>query len=308
MRETLVNARASRAKRDDDVKVTARLCAPRRIGGSFLSTESFVRVPNPVTKLFFMDLKLDGQVAVVTGASTGIGRATAIALAGEGVQVVGVSRRPPESEVKGISFFSADLSQPDAPQLVIEHVLGLHGRLDIVVNNAAAGQVYEGFLSEEADGWAKTLDLNLMAAVRLMQAAIPHMKDRGGVIVNVTSVNSRLPAPDAAAYSASKAALLNVGKAVASEFAGQGIRVVTVSPGLTATPMWLGAEGIAHQVASMKGSSPSEVADETAASTPLGRFLTPEEVASCICFVSSPRASAVTGTELVVDGGLTPTM
>ena len=308
MRETLVNARASRAKRDDDVKVTARLCAPRRIGGSFLSTESFVRVPNPVTKLFFMDLKLDGQVAVVTGASTGIGRATAIALAGEGVQVVGVSRRPPESESKGISFFSADLSQPDAPQLVIEHVLGLHGRLDIVVNNAAAGQVYEGFLSEEADGWAKTLDLNLMAAVRLMQAAIPHMKDRGGVIVNVTSVNSRLPAPDAAAYSASKAALLNVGKAVASEFAGQGIRVVTVSPGLTATPMWLGAEGIAHQVASMKGSSPSEVADETAASTPLGRFLTPEEVASCICFVSSPRASALTGTELVVDGGLTPTM
>ena len=308
MRETLVNARASRAKRDDDVKVTARLCAPRRIGGSFLSTESFVRVPNPVTKLFFMDLKLDGQVAVVTGASTGIGRATAIALAGEGVQVVGVSRRPPESESKGISFFSADLSQPDAPQLVIEHVLGLHGRLDIVVNNAAAGQVYEGFLSEEADGWAKTLDLNLMAAVRVMQAAIPRMKDRGGVIVNVTSVNSRLPAPDAAAYSASKAALLNVGKAVASEFAGQGIRVVTVSPGLTATPMWLGAEGIAHQVASMKGSSPSEVADETAASTPLGRFLTPEEVASCICFVSSPRASAVTGTELVVDGGLTPTM
>jgi NAD(P)-dependent dehydrogenase (short-subunit alcohol dehydrogenase family) len=255
-----------------------------------------------------MDLKLDGLVAVVTGASTGIGRATAIALAGEGVQVVGVSRRPPESETKGISFFSVDLSQPDAPQLVIEHVIGLHGRLDIVVNNAAAGQVYEGFLSEEADGWAKTLDLNLMAAVRVMQVAIPHMKDRGGVIVNVTSVNSRLPAPDAAAYSASKAALLNVGKAVASEFASHGIRVVTVSPGLTATPMWLGAEGIAQQVASMKGSSPSEVADETAAGTPLGRFLTPEEVASCICFVASPRASAVTGTEFVVDGGLTPTM
>lgn len=255
-----------------------------------------------------MDLNFAGHVAVVTGASTGIGRATAIALAGEGVQVVGVSRRPPDSEVEGISFFSADLSQPDAPQRMIDHVIGLHGRLDIVVNNAAAGEVFEGFLAEEASGWAKTLDLNLMAAVRVMQSAIPHMKDRGGVVVNVTSVNSRLPAPDAAAYSASKAALLNVGKAVATEFAGQGIRVVTISPGLTATPMWLGVEGIANQIASMKGSSPSEVADETAASTPLRRFLAPEEVASCICFVASPRASAVTGTEFVVDGGLTPTM
>src|ERR1035437_1691052 len=107
--ETLVNARASRARRDDGVEVTARLCAPRRNGGSSFSIESFVRVRNPVTKLSFMDLNLDGQVAVVTGASTGIGRATAIALAGEGVQVVGVSRRAPESETKEISFFSADL-------------------------------------------------------------------------------------------------------------------------------------------------------------------------------------------------------
>jgi NAD(P)-dependent dehydrogenase (short-subunit alcohol dehydrogenase family) len=128
------------------------------------------------------------------------------------------------------------------------------------------------------------------------------------VIVNVTSVNSRLPAEDATAYSASKAALLNVGKAVATEYAAKGIRVVTVSPGLTATPMWLGSDGVASQIAALQGSTLDEVAEATAASTPLRRFITPEEIANCICFLASSRASAVTGSELVVDGGLTPTI
>jgi NAD(P)-dependent dehydrogenase (short-subunit alcohol dehydrogenase family) len=255
-----------------------------------------------------VDLKLAGRVAVVTGASTGIGRATAAALAGEGVKVVGVSRRPPATQLEGVSQYLADLSERAAPSRMIDHVIGLHGQLDIVVNNAATGQVYQGFLSEDPDEWSATLDLNLMAAVRSIHAALPFLVDRGGVIVNVTSVNSRLPAEDAAAYSASKAALLNVGKAVATEYAAKGVRVVTVSPGLTATPMWLGANGVASQVAALQGSTPEEVAEATAASTPLRRFLTPDEIANCICFLASPRASAVTGAELVVDGGLTPTI
>jgi NAD(P)-dependent dehydrogenase (short-subunit alcohol dehydrogenase family) len=255
-----------------------------------------------------MDLNLTGQVAVVTGASTGIGRATAIALAAEGVRVVGVSRRPPDGDVQGVSHFGADLSEPDAPARVIEHAIAVHGRLDILVNNAAAGRVFDGFLSEDPDEWSATLNLNLMGAVRAMRAVIPHLVVQGGVIVNVTSVNSRLPADDAAAYSASKAALLNVGKEVATEYAAKVLRVVTVSPGLTATPMWLGVDGIASQVGARLGQSASEVADATAASTPLGRFILSEEVASCICFLASPRASAVTGAELVVDGGLTPTI
>jgi NAD(P)-dependent dehydrogenase (short-subunit alcohol dehydrogenase family) len=255
-----------------------------------------------------MDLKLEGQVAVVTGASTGIGRATAIALANEGVRVLGVSRRPPEDEVTGVTHFVADLSEPDAPQRVVEHAVALYGRLDILVNNAATGRVSQGFVSVDDEEWAQTLSLNLMAAVRAMRAALAHLEVRGGVIVNVTSVNGRLPAQDASAYSASKAALLNLGKAVATEYAGQGVRVVTVSPGLTATPMWLGSEGVAAQIAAMNGEDPEEIASSTAASTPLGRFITPEEIASCICFVASPKASAMTGAELVVDGGLTPTM
>ena len=279
----------------------ARLRSPGPTGGGLGAVRSA-----PVTRLFDMDLHLTGLVAVVTGSSTGIGRASAVALAAEGVQVVGVSRRAPESEVDGVSHFGADLSDPDAPRQAIEHAVERHGRLDILVNNAGAGRVFEGFLGEDADEWSATLNLNLVAAVRAMQAAIPHLLVRGGTVVNVTSVNSRLPAEDSAAYSASKAALLNVSKAVATQYAALGVRVVTISPGLTATPMWLGRDGIASQLGAMSGTDPVDVAANAAAGTPLGRFITPEEVADCICFVASPRASAVTGAELVVDGGLTP--
>jgi NAD(P)-dependent dehydrogenase (short-subunit alcohol dehydrogenase family) len=224
------------------------------------------------------------------------------------VRVLGVSRRPPEDEREGIAHFEADLSESDAPQRVIDHAVALYGRLDILVNNAATGRVSQGFVSVDDDEWSQTLNLNLMAAVRTMRAALVHLEVGGGVIVNVTSVNGRLPAQDAAAYSAAKAALLNVGKAIATEYAGVGVRVVTVSPGLTATPMWLGSDGVAAQIAAMNGEDPKEIAATTAASTPLGRFITPEEIANCICFVASPRASALTGAEIVVDGGLTPTM
>jgi NAD(P)-dependent dehydrogenase (short-subunit alcohol dehydrogenase family) len=256
-----------------------------------------------------MDLGLAGQVAVVTGASTGIGRATVIALSGEGVAVVGASRRAPGEAVHGASHLEVDLAEPSAPAMLIDHAVRVHGRLDILVNNAALGMLSRGVLDEGDDAWARTLELNLLAAVRTTRAAIPHLLARGGAIVNVTSVNGRVPSPQAAAYSASKAALLIFGKAVASEYVGQGIRVVTVSPGLTATPMWLGDDGIASQIAALDGGDDAAaVAASTAASTPLSRFLTPEEIASCICFVASPRASAVTGTELVVDGGLTDTM
>jgi NAD(P)-dependent dehydrogenase (short-subunit alcohol dehydrogenase family) len=255
-----------------------------------------------------MDLSFNGHVAVVTGSSTGIGRATALALVAEGVQVVGASRRAPAEVVDGISDFEVDLSQPAAPATLIEHAVQRHGRLDILVNNAATGRLGTGVLDADDDGWVDTVNLNLLAAVRATQAAIPHLLERGGVVVNVTSVNARVPSPQAAAYSASKAALLNFGKAVAVEYAGKGIRVVTISPGLTATPMWLGAEGVASQIAAWGDGDAEAIAAATAASTPFGRFLTPEEIASCICFMASPRASAVTGAELVVDGGITPTM
>jgi NAD(P)-dependent dehydrogenase (short-subunit alcohol dehydrogenase family) len=255
-----------------------------------------------------VDLDFRGKVSIVTGASSGIGRATALALAAEGAKVVGASRRVPEEGVEGISHFEVDLSDVDGPASLVEHAVQLHGRLDVLVNNAATGQVNRGFVDESDEAWTSTLNLNLLAAARAIRAALPYLLVQGGVVINVTSVNSRVPSFQASAYSASKAALLNLGKAVASEYVDRGIRVVTVSPGLTATPMWLGPEGIAHQVARMDGGQPESIASGAAADTPMKRFLTPEEIANCICFIASSRASAVTGTELVVDGGITQTM
>ena len=255
-----------------------------------------------------MDLQLDGLVAVVTGASTGIGRATALALAGEGASVVGASRHPPQEDVKGITSVTVDLASNDGPASVVRRAMELHGRLDILVNNAAMGQISPEPLDQDDRLWIDTLNLNLLAAVRATRAAMPHLLANGGVIVNVTSVNGRVPAAEAPAYSASKAALLNFGKAISSHYANQGVRVVTVSPGLTATPMWLGADGIAAQLEGLGAGEAASIAEGAATSTPLKRFLTPEEIASCICFVASPRASAVTGTEFVVDGGVTQTM
>jgi NAD(P)-dependent dehydrogenase (short-subunit alcohol dehydrogenase family) len=169
-----------------------------------------------------MDLDFTDQVAIVTGASTGIGRATALALASEGVAVVGASRRAPVDDVDGVSHLEIDLADPGAPAELVEHAARLHGRVDILVNNAATGRLGTGVLDASAETWAEALNLNLLAAVRATQAAIPHLLVRGGVVVNVTSVNGRVPTSQASAYSASKAALLNFGKAVATEYAGQG--------------------------------------------------------------------------------------
>lgn len=256
-----------------------------------------------------MDLQLTNKVAIVTGASTGIGRASALALSGEGARVLGVSRRPPESSVSGIDHFAADLSDEHAPRRVVEHALATYGRLDILVNNAAAARLFEGFLDQSVEDWSALFNLNLLSVVRMMQCALPHLEREGGVIINVTSVNSRMPSIDVPAYSAAKAALLNVGKAIAVEYAARGVRVVTVAPGLTATPMWLGRpEGAASQIAAKSETTPDQVADTVAASIPSKRFLTPEEIGDCVCFLASPRASGVTGSELVIDGALTPTI
>jgi NAD(P)-dependent dehydrogenase (short-subunit alcohol dehydrogenase family) len=254
-----------------------------------------------------MDLGLQGKVALVTGASTGIGHATATALRDEGAIVVGVSRRLPESPAPGVDHRTADLSLPGASATVVEGVVADHGRIDVLVNNAAHGFLAAGFVDDDVVSWQETFALNLMAAVEAMRTALPHLEARSGAIVSVTSVNARWPAADAPAYSASKAALLNATKNVANEYVGR-VRANVVSPGLTATPMWLGDTGIAAEIAARNGGSAAEVAAQAAQSTPLRRFLQPEEIAAAVCFLASPKASAITGAELSVDGGLLQTI
>ena len=254
-----------------------------------------------------MDLGLTGKVALVTGARTGIGRATADLLASEGAIVVGVSRQASDDAPNGVEHRCCDLAIDGAARRLISDVVADHGGHDILVNNAAVAELTRGVQDFDRAHWQRSFDLNLFAVAETVSASLEHLERRHGSIVNVSSVNAFLPSSEGAAYSATKAGLTNLTKAIATQFNGR-VRANVVSPGLTATPMWLGDGGIATQLAALDHGTAKEIADATAANTPLRRFLEPTEIAAAILFLVSPIASAITGVDLVVDGGLTPTI
>jgi NAD(P)-dependent dehydrogenase (short-subunit alcohol dehydrogenase family) len=256
-----------------------------------------------------MDLHLNGKRAVVTGASDGIGLAISRALAAEGVRVLGAARRTTMPHVEGVDYLALDLSSADAPETLVREAVARLGGLDILVNNVGAGHLRGGFTSVTDDDWDRVVNLNLMTAIRAMRAALPHLvADDGGVIINIASVNAAVPRVEVPDYSTTKAGLLSIGKAVASEYARQGVRVVTVSPAAVATPFWLGPDGVAAQIEAATGTPAADVLKTIAEANPLGRLLEPIEVADAVVFLASPRASAITGTDVKVDGGFVQTM
>jgi NAD(P)-dependent dehydrogenase (short-subunit alcohol dehydrogenase family) len=262
-----------------------------------------------------MDLHLTGKVAVVTGASKGIGLAVAQALAEEGAHVVAGARQPSDDIAQLVERFQAhfvatDLSTPGGPAHLIAEAVATFGGLDILVNNAGAARTRPGgFRSITDDEWLETLTLNFLAAVRTTRAALPHLLDRGaGVIVTICSVNAFLPDPLVMDYCAAKAALANFSKALSKEVGPQGIRVNTVSPGPVATDLWLGKGGVAETVSQASGSKPNEVAQQAAQAMVTGRFTRPQEVADLVLLLASDRAGNVTGADFVIDGGLIRTL
>jgi NAD(P)-dependent dehydrogenase (short-subunit alcohol dehydrogenase family) len=258
-----------------------------------------------------MDLELRGKVAVVTGASKGIGLAITQALMKEGVHVVAGSRRstPELTQLGSVQAIEVDLATAAGPGRLVAAALE-HGRLDILVNNVGAvAPRLTGFLNVTDEQWLRSLTLNLMAAIRTTRAALPAMLAAGhGNIVTISSVNAFLPDPAVIDYSAAKAALTNFSKALSKEVGAQGIRVNTISPGPVTTDLWLGDEGVAATVARASGGDPAAVAKQTAAQAETGRFTHPHEIADLVLLLSSDRAGNVTGTDFVIDGGLTKTL
>jgi NAD(P)-dependent dehydrogenase (short-subunit alcohol dehydrogenase family) len=263
-----------------------------------------------------MDLELTDRIAIVTGASKGIGLAVVRTLAAEGARVVAVSRRAsPELEDLGESVVHvpADLAEPGAPADVVATTLERFGRLDILVNNAGGpppgtSMPVFGFLDRDDASWRAMLEFNLLSAVRACRAAIPVMFDGGGgAIVNVTSTHARVPSAINVDYGAAKAALGNLTKALSEEFGPQGIRVNTVCPGPVLTPWWTEAGGAADVIAAQTGSDRDTVLTTLAPemmTLTTGRLADPQEIADAIVLLCSPRSASTTGTEVRVDGGL----
>jgi 3-oxoacyl-[acyl-carrier protein] reductase len=243
-----------------------------------------------------MDLGIAGRVAVVTGASRGIGASTAELLEAEGVTVVRASRGD------GI-----DVTAPGAADAIAERAEG--APVDILVNNA--GTSFSRDLEELTDeDWNAQWELHVMASLRLMRAFAPAMAERGwGRIVNVTSSAGKRPSLTNAAYSVTKAAQASLSRVFADAYGDRGVLVNSVAPGPVRSPLWVDEGGLGDQTAAAKGLATREESMELqAAKTTLGRFAEPREIATVIAFLCSEAASNVTGAAWSVDGGTVATI
>jgi len=259
-----------------------------------------------------VDLGLTGKVAVVTGASKGIGLAIVRGLAANGAHVIAGARTSSpelaELEKDGlVQITQVDLTEAAGPAALVARA---GDRIDILVNNVGGAPARTGgFLSITDDDWLSTITINLLAAVRTTRAALPAMLAAGGgAIVYMGSVNSRLPDPAVMDYSAAKAALASFAKALSKEVGPHGIRVNSVGPGPVATDLWLGAAGVAATVGAATGADPKDVAGQAASQMVTGRFTTPDEVADLVLFLASERAANITGADYAIDGGLNQTL
>jgi 3-oxoacyl-[acyl-carrier protein] reductase len=243
-------------------------------------------------------LDLTGKVAIVTGASRGIGRGVAVMLASRGAHVVAAARGEhatstvAEIEAAGRKAERTTLEVTDAASIeaMISGVLGRHGRIDILVNNAGITRD-QLMLRMKRDDWDEVIATNLTPAFVLVQAALkPMLKQRSGRIINISSVVGQTGNAGQANYAASKAGLIGFSKALARELASRNITVNVVAPGLIDTDMTKAITDKAQV--------------DWAAQIPLGRLGTTADVAAAVCFLASDEASYITGQVLAVNGGM----
>ncbi|MFI9809015.1 SDR family NAD(P)-dependent oxidoreductase [Streptomyces sp. NPDC052301] len=264
-----------------------------------------------------MDLQLKDKVAVVTGASKGIGLAIADAFAREGARVVAGSRSStPEleglHEKYGVTAVPVDLATAEGPQALVRAAVDRHGRVDILVNNVGTAAPRPSFLDIDDAEWQRIFDMTLFSAVRTSRAALPHLLAAGGgALINITSINARLPFPMVVDYSAAKAGLTSLTKSLSEEFAPRGVRVNAIAPGPVRTPFWTAPGGFADATAAQAGTTAQEAIDVVVPKSmgiSTGRVTEAHEVADLALFLASPLAGNITGAEFTIDGGQVKTL
>jgi len=253
--------------------------------------------------------ELSGKIALVTGGTKGIGKAIADELARLGATVIVSARSKPDGSLEH-SFIAADLTMPEDNKQLAEKIIEEYQGLDILINNVGGTSSPAGGFSVLSDeDWEKDLQLNLLSAIKLDKALVPLMIERNtGVVIHISSLNGKLPLyASNFSYGVTKAALNNYSKALANEVAPKGIRVITVSPGMVNTTAM---ETFLDSYGTSIGKSSDEAAQivmDSLGGVPMNRLAQPEEIANLVGFLVSPKASYITGTNYVIDGGTIPT-
>ncbi len=259
---------------------------------------------------FDINKELDGKRVLVTGGTKGIGRAIVDRLLNAGATIITTARSIPNDLPNSVGFIQANVSTPEGTEKIISEALDRLGGLDILINNVGgSSSSTAGALTLNDDDWLQTFNQNLFSAVRLDRGFLPSMiKQQKGVIIHISSIQRKLPGIMTMSYSAAKAALTNYSKNLATQFGGDGIRVNTIAPGFTETKA---AERLIERMAQNSGTDYNGARQElmdNLGGIPLGRPAKPEEIAELAAFLVSDRASYITGSEHIIDGGIVRTI